>query len=182
MGLEEGTPQGPNIKALIEQVLSDRDGQKKQREKIDGMAEDVKLIKAMICDSRGNCRLPTIEDLDKIMEKKAGVDGVQKELEKRWPTMSDEEKADLPLIPRDSHETMLKILSESPKSRKGLNKRVVERLSGNEWAELLAEKPRIAEMVAQGVCRSPEECREKYNRALDKEKKEGKGEHWLTKE
>jgi len=182
MGLEEGAPQAPNIKALIEQVLSDRDEQKKQREKINGMAEDVKLIKGMICDSRGNCRLPTLQELDSIMEKRVGLDGVKKELEKKWPGMSDEEKAGLPLIPRDSHETMLKILSESPKSRKGLNKRVVERLTGDDWAELLAEKPRIAEMVAQGLCRSPEECRQKYNATVDKEKKDGKGQHWLSKE
>ena len=142
----------------------------------------MKLIKGMICDSRGNCRLPTAEDIERIAAKEVGVDGVRQEIEKTWPNLSDEEKARQPVIPKDAHRTMLKIITESPESHKGLNRQVVKRLTGDEWSEIFSEIPEVLEMVAQGLCRSPEECRDKYNQAIEKAKSQLKGEKgsWLT--
>jgi len=171
------------LKDLIDQVLSDREDQKKQREKIDKIERDLNTVKELVCDASGNCRLVEKTDLETMSRQPERVrTKITPEFEEEWKGLSPDEKARRSLIPRDAHKTMLKVITDSPESRKGLNRDVVKRLTGDEWSEIFKEIPEVLEMVAQGICRSPEECREKYNAAIDKAKSGVKGEKsWLEK-
>lgn len=186
-GYEKEGQSPANIEALIQKVLSDREGQKEQAKKIDGLQQDMRLVKGLICDKDGNCRLPTLSDLEMLVQRQAGIDGAYKEIEKKWNGLTEEQRAALPLIPRDAHATMLRILEQSDKSKKGLNRSVATRLTPEEWSQLMESEPELLEKISEAlVCTTPE-CKARYNELLEKAKvalgkqKGQKGESWLVK-
>lgn len=68
MGLEEGGTSLAGLENLINKVLADRESQKEQGKKIEAMEKDLRVVKGMICDKDGNCRLPTKGDLTRLAE------------------------------------------------------------------------------------------------------------------
>lgn len=186
-GYEKEGQSPANIEALVQKVLADREDQKEQAKKIDGLQQDMGLVKGLICDKDGNCRLPTLSDLEMLVQRQVGLDGAKKEIEKKWDSLNEEQQAALPLIPRDAHVTMMKILNQSDKSRKGLNRIVTTRLTPGEWGELMESEPELLEKISAAlVCVGPE-CQARYNELLDKAKaalgkqKGQKKESWLVK-
>jgi len=96
--------------------------------------------------------------------------------------LNPEQRAKLQLIPHDSHETMMTLLDGSDKSRKGLNKRIFERLTEGDLKELLTENPQLVTKLPGALCTTPG-CTEVWNKAVEEnpEIKPEEKKHWLLK-
>ena len=107
---------------------------------------------------------------------------ISPEFEVAWKELSPEDKKKLTLIPRDAHQTMLEIITESPESHKGLNRRIFENLTEEEITELVKEKPELVAKLPGAVCTTPE-CKEAWNKAVKENPniKEEEKSHWLLK-
>lgn len=105
---------------------------------------------------------------------------ISPEFEEEWKKLSPEDKKKLTLIPRDAHQTMLDIITESPESHKGLNKRIFERLTEEQIMELVKKNPELVAKLPGAVCTSPE-CKEAWNKAVQENPniKEEEKSHWL---
>ena len=77
---------------------------------------------------------------------------------------------------------MLEIITESPESHKGLNRRIFENLTEEEITELVKEKPELVAKLPGAVCTTPE-CKEAWNKAVKENPniKEEEKSHWLLK-
>ena len=165
MGLEEGGGQGspPNLEALIQKVLSDREGQKEQTKKIDGLQQDMRLVKGLICDKDGNCRLPTREDLTQLVKKQGA-------------------KADLSQY---SGQELWNQLKKNPNHERDVANIHLEMLKKDEdyLKKALEDREVVGKMVTL-LC-DDEGCRLVFNEEVDKAHKNGKTkgqkESWLTK-
>lgn len=185
---EQGQGSPANLEALINKILSDREENKKQRQKIDQLAKDMAKTKELICDASGRCKLVEKRDLERIEKQQAEIDPIKRavqEIEKKWDRMSPEEREKLPLIPTKAHRTMFNLIfGDGSPSRGGAVRRVLKNTSLEEWQNILKEDPKIMFLFVRGLCTSPEECKIEYNKMVDSTKKETKGgkASWLIKE
>ncbi|NVM22992.1 MAG: hypothetical protein HWN68_14575 [Desulfobacterales bacterium] len=150
----QGGGEGPNLKDLIDQVLSDREQRKEDRKKINGMAQDMKLVKGMLCDSQGNCRLPTQEDLIRLTDRgKISPEGT---------------------IRKDNHNQMYELLRACPDCKEGMQRDTREEMAKDpESMKRAADDPQFRKAFLASVC-SDEKCREAFNRDIDEVKSQGK--------
>jgi len=190
---KEGISDG-QIKRMIDEQLNDRKDREEQKKRLDGMAKKLELVGDMVCDPKtGKCRLATVQDIERIGKQQAEasvgvIDRAYKELNGQWEKLTPEQKKNLKVIPKGAHETMFEeIFAPDSKSRRGGLKKVLREMSKDEWEEILNEEPEILVMFLGGLCRTKEECRQKYNVFLEQERKEAKQEgksqkeHWLVK-
>lgn len=163
MALEGGEGSLAGLENLISKVLADRESQKDQAKKIDSMEKDLKLVKGMICDENGNCRLPTRGDLLKIAEAQ-GTKGDLSEFsgQELWDQIKK-----VPRYVKDVEEVHLKKLKEDEEYLK----------------KALSDRGLVQKMVGILCDPSGENCKLIFNEEIDRAHKEGKGkgEHWLTK-
>lgn len=164
MPVNEGGGQSPaNLEALIAKVLSDREGQKEQAKKIDGLQQDMTLVKGLICDKDGNCRLPTREDLVKLAER-AKAKGNLDEY---------------------SGQELWNKLKSNPNHEKDVENIHLEKLKKDQdYLKRALEDKEIVKGMVRLLC-DDQGCRLVFNEEVDKAHKNGQAkgqkEHWLTK-
>ena len=163
MGLEGEGASLAGLENLISKVLADRELQKDQAKKIDAMEKDLRLVKGMICDENGNCRLPTRSDLLKLAEAQGAKGDVsQFSGQDLWDALKSK-----PNRVKDIENIHLQKLKEEPDYLK----------------KALEDKELVGKMVSF-LC-DDEGCRLVFNEEVDKAHKEGKGkgekEFFLTK-
>lgn len=163
MVIEEGGASLAGLENLINKVLAGRESEKEQAKKIDAIEKDLRLVKGMICDKDGNCRLPTKQDLTRLAEAK-GAKGDLSEFtgQELWNQIKSN-----PNYERDIAGIHLKKLKEDQDYLK----------------KALGDKELVGKMVS--VLCDDQGCRLVFNEEVDKAHKEGKTkgqkEHFLIK-
>lgn len=127
-------------------------------DKLDRIDGQLKIIGNMICDSQGNCRLATKEELATLGQKGKGLE--EYEAQELWDTLKVKDRA----IP-------------------DLAKVFVKKLKENEdLMKMAAEDETFREKFLKSVC-TTEGCRQALNKQIDEAKKKYPEEKqsWLTK-
>lgn len=124
--------------------------------------------------------------LDEVLKKKSEekkpfeMPKVTDEFEEEWKKLTPEQKKALELIPAKAHKIMLDIITESPESHKGLNRRIFKGLTEEEIAELVKDNPDLVTKFPEAICTTPE-CKEAWNKGVEASEKikEEEKSHWL---
>lgn len=161
MVIEEGGASLAGLENLINKVLAGRESEKEQAKKIGAMEKDLRLVKGMICDKDGNCRLPTKQDLVRLAEAQgAKGDLTQYKGQELWNELKGR-----PSALKDVEGIFLAKLKDEP-----------------DYMKRAAEDPQFQAAFLDGICTTPG-CREKFNKEVEKYQKAHpeRKEHWLTK-
>lgn len=162
MVVGEGGASLAGLENLINKVLAGRESEKEQAKKIDAIEKDLKLVKGLICDENGNCRLPTKQDLVRLAEAQgAKGDLTQYKGQELWDQIKKNERYE-----KDIEKIHLKKLKENRTYlREALN------------------DPEIVERIADVIC-NDEGCKIIWNTSVDKVKSgkvKQEKEHFLIK-
>lgn len=136
---------------LAKEKLAERERQE-FTQKIDGINGQVKNVQ---------------EEMKKIGQQVQSI-ATQKsdsEVLKKWPTLTDGEKAVSPLIPRNAYQTQLDAIFAEQENIPGLKRRVAELYTKEDAEKLLSEDP-TGQLFAQSICTS-EECKVKVKEKIE---------------